>query len=742
MEEINEKKTHKWKTIKRLLKYVAPYKWKTIGIVLMLLLIMSCNTLNPYLMKVSIDKFVSAKDVNGLLGIGAVLLLLNIIAMILSKIRMLSMSKITNQILVNIRHELYTHIQTLSFSFFDSRPVGKILSRVVGDVNALNNLLNHSIVNLIPNLFTILLVIFMMFLMDPSLTLVCLTVLPFLFAGMFFIEIKSNKRWRVFRENRSALLGYTHEAFSGMKVVQGFNREEYSREKFENHLEGHAGVFLHAVRLQDYFWPTVDICRCFGIAIVLFAGYKLTRGGNLSLGTLMAFIMYIEMLWRPIMNLSAFYNAFVTNLSAAERIFDIMDTKNHMVNNKAEEKLPKIKGEIHFEDVTFFYDNDGNHALKDVTFTLNPGEKIALVGETGAGKTTITNLISRFYEPTKGKIFIDGIDISTVDVESLRSQMGIMLQDSFLFASSIKENIRYGKLDATDEEIIQAAKAVNAHNFIEKLEEGYNTNVNERGSRLSLGQRQLIAFARALISDPRILILDEATANIDTETERLVQEGIKKLMEGRTSIVIAHRLSTIRDCDKIFVLSHGKIVEEGTHEELLNRKSSIPNIFTFINLSFGILSLLATFKSEYLLAAIFILLAGLVDRYDGRVARYLNVSSDLGKELDSLADLVSFGVAPSVLTFVFYNFESLGPMGIIGYALLLCFPICGAFRLARYNATEFDGVFRGVPITIAGAVVALFILLSIKFTLNILFPVVILVVFSYLMVSNLQLKKF
>lgn len=578
MEEINEKRTHKWKTIKRLLKYVAPYKWKTLGIVLMLLLIMSCNTLNPYLMKVSIDKFVSVGDVKGLLGIGVVLVLLNLIAMILSRIRMMSMSKITNQVLVNIRHELYTHIQTLSFSFFDNRPVGKILSRVVGDVNALNNLLNNSIVNLIPNLFTILLVIFMMFFMDPSLTLVCLVVLPFLFAGMFFIEIKANKRWRDFRENRSALLGYTHEAFSGMKVVQGFSREGYSREKFNKHLNGHASGFLHAVRLQDYFWPTVDICRGVGIAIVLFAGYKLTNGGNLSLGTLIAFIMYIEMLWRPIMNLSAFYNAFVTNLSAAERIFDIMDTKNDMVTNASEKKLPKIKGEVHFEDVTFSYD-DGNHALKDVTFTLNPGEKIALVGETGAGKTTITNLISRFYDPTKGKIFIDGIDISSVDVESLRSQMGIMLQDSFLFASSIKENIRYGKLDATEEEIIEAAKAVNANSFIEKLEDGYDTNVNERGSRLSLGQRQLIAFARALIADPRILILDEATANIDTETERLVQEGIKKLMEGRTSIVIAHRLSTIRDCDKIFVLSHGKIVEEGSHEELLKRKGYYYNLY-------------------------------------------------------------------------------------------------------------------------------------------------------------------
>lgn len=579
MEEMNEKKTHKWKTIKRLLKYVEPYKWKTIGIILMLLVIMSCNTLNPYLMKVSIDKFVSVGNVNGLLGIGLVLVLLNLVAMVLSKVRMIAMSKITNQILVNIRHELYTHIQTLSFSFFDNRPVGKILSRVVGDVNALNNLLNHSIVNLIPNLFTIILLIFMMLIMNPTLTLICLIVLPFLFVGMFFIEIKANKRWSVFRENRSALLGYTHEAFSGMKVVQGFSKEEYARDKFEKHLGGHADGFLHAVRLQDYFWPTVDICRGFGIAIVLFAGYKLTVGGHLSLGTLMAFIMYIEMLWRPIMNLSAFYNAFVTNLSAAERIFDIMDTKNDMVVNATDEKLPKIKGEVHFDDVTFFYGDEGNHALKDVTFTLNPGEKIALVGETGAGKTTITNLISRFYDPTKGRVLIDGIDISKVDVESLRSQMGIMLQDSFLFASSIKENIRYGKLDATDEEIIEACKAVNAHSFIEKLEEGYETNVNERGSRLSLGQRQLIAFARALIADPRILILDEATANIDTETERLVQEGIKKLMDGRTSIVIAHRLSTIRDCDRIFVLSHGKIVEEGSHEELLRNKGYYYNLY-------------------------------------------------------------------------------------------------------------------------------------------------------------------
>lgn len=571
MEETN-KKTHKAKTIKRLLTYLESYRWRTLGIIIILLIVMACNTLNPYLMQISIDKFVASKDVYGLLVIGGILVLLNIIGAILSKIRILSMSKITNKVLIDIRHELYTHIQTLSFSFFDNRPVGKILSRVVGDVNALNNLLNNSIVNLIPNIFTIALVLIMMFIMNPTLASICLVVMPVLFVAMFIIEVKANSLWRKFREKRSMLLGYTHEAFSGIRIVQGFSREEYARDKFMNHLDEHSGGFLKAIKLQDYFWPTVDICRGMGIIVVLFAGYKLTRSNNLTLGTLMAFIMYIEMLWRPIMNLAAFYNAFVTNLSAAERIFDILDIKNDMSVKESEEKLPEIKGDIEFNNVTFSYDDDNNHALKDVSFTLKAGEKVALVGETGAGKTTITNLISRFYDPTKGEVLIDGIDISKVDIESLRSQMGIMLQDSFLFSTSIKENIRYGKLDATDEEIVKAAEAVNANGFIDKLENGYDTNVNERGSRLSLGQRQLLAFARALIANPRILILDEATANIDTETERLVQKGIKKLMEGRTSIVIAHRLSTIRDCDKIFVLSHGKIVECGTHDELLLAK--------------------------------------------------------------------------------------------------------------------------------------------------------------------------
>ncbi|MDR3594109.1 ABC transporter ATP-binding protein [Clostridium sp.] len=555
--------------IKRLLTYVKPYKIRVILVVFLLLVVMACSTLTPYLMKLSIDTFVAQKNVKALLLLGTGLILINVFSMVLSGIRAIAMSKITNQILVDIRHSLYTHIQTLSFNFFDNRPVGKIISRVVGDVNALQNLFNNSIVNLIPNIFTIILVICVMLFLNPELAGVCLITMPLLLFTMLFIQIKADNKWKVFREHRSSLIGYTHESLSGMKVIQGFSKKYYAKDKFDSHIGKHATGFMTAVFTQDFFWPFLTSFRGLSMVILLISGYMLNKQGNLSLGTLMAFFMYIEMLWRPIINLSSFYNAFVTSMSAGERIFDILDTKSDIVDEDSIKNLPTIEGDIEFDHVTFSYANGEVAALKDTSFKLNAGEKIALVGETGAGKTTITNLISRFYDPTFGCVKIDEIDIKGVSIESLRSQMGIMLQDSFLFSTSIKENIRYGKLNATDEEVMQAAKAANAHEFIESLEDGYDTEVNERGSRLSLGQRQLIAFARALIADPRILILDEATANIDTETELLVQSGIKKLMEGRTSIVIAHRLSTIRDCDKIFVLSHGKIVESGTHDELL-----------------------------------------------------------------------------------------------------------------------------------------------------------------------------
>ncbi|MGL6173868.1 MAG: ABC transporter ATP-binding protein, partial [Cellulosilyticaceae bacterium] len=417
----NTLKSSKLKTLGRLLTYIKPYKWKTTGIIFLLLLIMGIGTLTPYLMKVCIDNFVTVGNVSGLFYIGALLVGITLFSMILSKIRIYSMSKITNTVLIDIRKEIFTHLQTLNFKFFDSRPVGKILSRVIGDVNALQNLLNNSIVNLIPNLFTITMVILMMFTLNFALSLVCILVLPILFAAMFIIEVKSNKLWARYRENRSEFIGYTHEAFSGMRVIQAFGKEKYIHNKFNHSLDSHGNSFLKAVKLQDYFWPMVDLCRGLGISTVLFSGFMLYSKDLASIGTIMAFIMYIEMLWQPIMNLSAFYNAFVTNLSAAERIFEVLDTTNDMLTDDPYVDLPTINGKIEFKNVTFSYDDDDKHALKNVSFTIHPGEKVALVGETGSGKTTITNLISKFYNPSSGKVLVDGIDIKTVETESLRS---------------------------------------------------------------------------------------------------------------------------------------------------------------------------------------------------------------------------------------------------------------------------------------------------------------------------------
>lgn len=571
-------KQSKLTVIRRILSYLKPYKLKVSVIILFMLIVMACSILIPYLLEVAIDTYVANKDLAGLGKMGILLLSVSFIAMILSKFRLLWMNELANKVLVNIRHELYSHIQTLSFNFFDSRPVGKILARVVGDVNSLQNLLNTCITNTIPDLFTLILVVIMMFSLNPKLALSCLAFIPILMISMFFIEIKSTKLWSAFRQKRSNLIAFSHESFSGIKVTEGFNKEKLKEEGFDFHVNEHYNGFVTAVKIQDFFWPVIDISHGLGTVLVLLVGYYLTRSGEISTGVLIAFTMYLGMLWRPITNLANFYTTLISNFSAAERIFDILDMEPTIENVENAEVMPKIKGDIEFEDVTFFYDGNSK-ALDDVSFTIKAGEKVALVGETGAGKTTITSLISRFYDPQIGKVLIDGHDIKNVDLESLRSQMGIMLQDTFLFSCSVKENIRYGNLNATDEDIIRAAKAVNAHDFIMQLEDGYDTNVNERGSRLSLGQRQLISFARALLANPRILILDEATSNIDTYTERLVQKGIQKLLLGRTSLVIAHRLSTIRDCDKIMVVSHGCITECGTHEELLKLKGAYYNLY-------------------------------------------------------------------------------------------------------------------------------------------------------------------
>lgn len=563
----------------RLMSYLKPYKAKSMIVILLMILVMLCNVVNPYLLQQAIDVHVVNKDINGILLIGGLLLIINIFAWIASKIRWTMISKITNNILVNIRHELYEHIQKLSFDFFDNRPVGKILARVVGDVNALKNLFNQSIQTLIPELLSLICVAIAMFILNIKLAMACIILLPFLTIAMFYIEIHSRKRWEVFRNKRSNLNGFTHEDFSGIKVVQAFANEKNTEKNFRKMVKEQKEAFLNAVRLNDCFWPLVELSWGIGTLIVFAVGYRLILSGEIQVGKLIAFSMYTGMFWRPIMNLSSFYNTLITNFAAADRIFDILDQEPDIENIGKAPKMNRIEGKVEFRNIDFSY-NVGGKVLNNINFKVNPGDKIALVGATGSGKTTIISLLSRFYDPTDGEILVDGKNIKYVDLYSYRSQMGIMLQDTFLFSSTIMENIRYGRLDATDEEVINAAKAVNAHEFIMKLENGYDTEVNERGSRLSLGQRQLVSFARALLANPRILILDEATSNIDTQTEMLVQKGIEKLIKGRTSFVIAHRLSTIRDCDKILVISDGEIIEAGTHDELLRNKGMYYDLYS------------------------------------------------------------------------------------------------------------------------------------------------------------------
>lgn len=356
-----------------------------------------------------------------------------------------------------------------------------------------------------------------------------------------------------------------------MRIIQSFTAEKETEEDFNILLKEHTKSFMDAVVINDAFFSVVDLSWSIGTIALYYVAIKLLGIEENNVGTLITFGMYIGMFWRPIMNLSSFYNKIITNISGAERIFDILDTKPDVTDKENVVEMPPIKGEVRFEHVSFSYDNS-TKVLNDVSFTVKPGETIALVGPTGAGKTTIVNLISRFYDVQEGNVYIDGYNVKDVSIESLRKQMGIMTQDNFLFSGTIRDNIRYGKLDATDEEIIEAAKAVNAHDFIMKMEKGYDTELKERGTGLSIGQRQLLAFARTMVSKPKILILDEATSSIDTHTEILVQKGIEALLKGRTSFVIAHRLSTISKADRIFVIDDGKIVEEGTPEELLAKK--------------------------------------------------------------------------------------------------------------------------------------------------------------------------
>lgn len=570
--------TAKSTIIKRLMEYISPYKKEVAVVMLLMVFTMAVSLLNPSFVQYTVDNAIAKKDFRGLILVSLGMLALNLLSAFAARVRLLKMGMISNKIVLNMREELYKHIQKLSFAFFDSRPVGKILARVVGDINSLQLLFTNSVTSLIPQILQLILVTIIMFLTNSYLAIATIIIMPILVSAIFIVEVKARVKWAQYRGKRSNLNAFTHETFSGMKVVQGFAKEKYKSSMHISFVEEMNGKFRDAIRLNDLFWPFVELSWGIGSAAVLFLGGLLYWKNMITIGELFAFTMFIGLFWRPVMFIANFYNTLITSISSAERIFEILDTKPDIVDLEGAEEMPEITGNIEFKDVTFEYEKN-KPVLCNVSFKVDAGNSIALVGETGAGKTTIINLIARFYDVKSGKILIDGTDISKVRIESLRKQMGIMMQDTFLFSDTIRENIRYGKPDATDDEIIAAAKAVNAHEFIMKLENGYDTEVRERGSRLSVGQRQLISFARALLANPRILILDEATSNIDTQTERLVQDGISKLLKNRTSFVIAHRLSTIRDCDRILVVEGGGIKEAGTHDELLKLKGTYYDLY-------------------------------------------------------------------------------------------------------------------------------------------------------------------
>lgn len=566
-------------TLARLYRYLFAYK-KEIAVVLLLMgVTVTVALFNPLIIERAVNVHVAGRDVEGLLRLAAAALVLNGIWLAGVKARMVIMARVSNQIVLDIREELYVHIQTLGLRFFDSRPTGKILARVIGDVNSLKEMMANSVTTLIPDAVTVIAVITIMLVKSPWLALSALATLPVLGIGMYIVMIRGHKRWQAVRQKTSNINAYVHENFSGIRVVQSFSAQQESQDAFETVLAEHETAFVRAVSMADAFGPVIDVTWGLGGFFLYFIGIRVLHMGSADVGTFLAFATYLSMFWSPIRNLANMYNRIVNNISSAERIFDILDTEPELADRSDAYEMPPIEGRVEFDHVTFAYpDEPEREVISDICFDIRPGETIALVGPTGAGKTTIISLISRFYDAVSGEIRIDGHPVGKVTLHSLRSQMGVMTQENFLFSGTVRENICYGKLDATEDEMIWAAKAVGAHDFIMKLEKGYDTQLQGESS-LSVGQRQLLAFARTLVSQPRILILDEATSSIDTHTEQMVQKGIAALLAGRTSFVIAHRLSTIKKANRIFVVDEKQILEEGSHEELLAKKGHYYNLY-------------------------------------------------------------------------------------------------------------------------------------------------------------------
>jgi ABC-type multidrug transport system fused ATPase/permease subunit len=567
-----------WYIVTKFLPYLARYKGRTLASVILMLLYTACSLANPFLIGLAIDQFISQNDVRGLTMIGVVLIFVNVLMWQAQYWQVWTMSWVGQQILYHLSSDMFTHLQRLSLSFYDHTQIGRVMSRLQSDIDVLESMLSSGLLSMLGSLVTLVGIVVAMLAMNVALALLSFTVLPIMIGIAAFWQRFAQRSFRRTRAAISMVNAALQENISGMRVIQSLVRETRNRAEFDELNAYNRDTNLEASRIAALILPLVEIVAAMAIGITVLYGGVLVARGALQVGVLVAFTLYINRFFDPIRDISQQYSQLQRAGVAAERIFQILEVPVDIVDKPAAQELPQIHGEVEFRNVTFGYSRD-LQVLHDLSLRIRAGQTVAIVGPTGAGKSTIAGLLARFYDVQEGAVLIDGYDVRDVTQRSLRSQIGVVQQEPFLFTGTIRDNIRYGRLAATDEEVEEAARAVGAHDPIVQLPEGYQTPIRERGRNLSVGQRQLISFARALLSDPRILILDEATANIDTFTELMVQQGLRRLLQGRTALVIAHRLSTIKGADSIVVLQAGRIVEQGTHGELLQRNGEYASLY-------------------------------------------------------------------------------------------------------------------------------------------------------------------